>query len=177
MILLPELSLGLLTTKNEVKTFTVEATVSGYGNISNKVVVGNKTIFKNIDVPEITPKKDVNNTTPNFGENVAYTIVVSNDGIADAKNVVVEDVLAEGLKFIEANYNGVYDEATRTVTWIVDINAKNHVDLTVKVNVEDYGVLNNNVTIGNKTSSVNITVPEINPNKTASIDNLTLVMK
>ncbi len=43
--------------KNEVKTFTVEATVSGYGNISNKVVVGNKTIFKNIDVPEITPKK------------------------------------------------------------------------------------------------------------------------
>ena len=157
--------------KNEVKTFTVEATVSGYGNISNKVVVGNKTIFKNIDVPEITPKKDVNNTTPNFGENVAYTIVVSNDGIADAKNVVVKDVLAEGLKFIEANYNGVYDEATHTVTWIVDINAKNHVDLTVKVNVEDYGVLNNNVTIGNKTSSVNITVPEINPNKTASIDN------
>ena len=45
----------------------------------------------------------------------------------------------------------------------------NNVDLTVKVKVEDYGVLNNNVTIGNKTSSVNITVPEINPNKTRRI--------
>ena len=86
--------------KNEVKTFTVEATVSGYGNISNKVVVGNKTIFKNVDVPEITPKKDVNNTTPNFGENVAYTIVVSNDGISDAKQVVITDTLAKGLKFL-----------------------------------------------------------------------------
>ena len=157
--------------KGETKTFTVVATVVGYGNVTNSLTVGNKTSKINVTVPEITPDKTVDNENPNFGDNVTYTIVVSNDGIADAKNVVVEDVLAEGLKFIEANYNGVYDEATRTVTWIVDINAKNHVDLTVKVNVEDYGVLNNNVTIGNKTSSVNITVPEINPNKTASIDN------
>ena len=157
--------------KGETKTFTVVATVVGYGNVINSLTVGNKTSKINVTVPEITPDKTVDNENPNFGDNVTYTIVVSNDGIADAKNVVVKDVLAEGLKFIEANYNGVYDEATRTVTWIVDINAKNHVDLTVKVNVEDYGVLNNNVTIGNKTSSVNITVPEINPNKTASIDN------
>jgi len=157
--------------KNEVKTFTVEATVSGYGNISNKVVVGNKTIFKNIDVPEITPKKDVNNTTPNFGENVAYTIVVSNDGIADAKQVIIKDVLAKGLKFIEANYNGVYDKSTHTVTWILDINAKDKVTLNVTAAVDAYGVLNNNVTIGDKTSSVDITVPEIIPDKTANTTN------
>ena len=157
--------------KNEVKTFTVEATVSGYGNISNKVVVGNKTIFKNIDVPEITPKKDVNNTTPNFGENVAYTIVVSNDGITDAKQVIIKDVLAKGLKFIEANYNGVYDKSTHTITWILDINAKDKVTLNVTAAVDAYGVLNNNVTIGDKTSSVDITVPEIIPDKTANTTN------
>ena len=157
--------------KNEVKTFTVEATVSGYGNISNKVVVGNKTIFKNVDVPEITPKKDVNNTTPNFGENVAYTIVVSNDGITDAKQVIIKDVLAKGLKFIEANYNGVYDKSTHTVTWILDINAKDKVTLNVTAAVDAYGVLNNNVTIGDKTSSVDITVPEIIPDKTANTTN------
>ena len=155
----------------ETKTLNVVATVVGYGNVTNYLAVGNKTSKINVNVPEITPNKTVDNKNPNFGDNVTYTIVVSNDGAADAKNVVVKDVLAEGLKFIEANYNGVYDEATRTVTWIVDINAKNHVDLTVKVKVEDYGVLNNNVTIGNKTSSVNITVPEIIPNKTADIEN------
>ena len=155
--------------KNEVKTFTVEATVSGYGNISNKVVVGNKTIFKNVDVPEITPKKDVNNTTPNFGENVAYTIVVSNDGISDAKQVVITDTLAKGLKFFGANYNGVYDENTHTVTWTLDIDAGKTVELKVNVTVEDYGVLVNRVTVGDKTSSVDIAVPEIIPDKTANV--------
>ena len=155
--------------KNEVKTFTVEATVSGYGNISNKVVVGNKTIFKNVDVPEITPKKDVNNTTPNFGENVAYTIVVSNDGISDAKQVVITDTLAKGLKFIGANYNGVYDKDTHTVTWTLDIDAGKTVELKVNVTVEDYGVLVNRVTVGDKTSSVDIVVPEIIPDKTANV--------
>ena len=155
--------------KNEVKTFTVEATVSGYGNISNKVVVGNKTIFKNVDVPEITPKKDVNNTTPNFGENVAYTIVVSNDGISDAKQVVITDTLAKGLKFIGANYNGVYDKDTHTVTWTLDIDAGKTVELKVNVTVEDYGVLVNRVTVGDKTSLVDIAVPEIIPDKTANV--------
>ena len=155
--------------KNEVKTFTVEATVSGYGNISNKVVVGNKTIFKNVDVPEITPKKDVNNTTPNFGENVAYTIVVSNDGISDAKQVVITDTLAKGLKFLGANYNGVYDENTHIVTWTLDIDSGKTVELKVNVTVEDYGVLVNRVTVGDKTSSVDIAVPEIIPDKTANV--------
>ena len=155
--------------KNEVKTFAVEATVSGYGNISNKVVVGNKTIFKNVDVPEITPKKDVNNTTPNFGENVAYTIVVSNDGISDAKQVVITDTLAKGLKFLGSNYNGVYDENTHTVTWTLDIDADKTVELKVNVTVEDYGVLVNRVTVGDKTSSVDIAVPEIIPDKTANV--------
>ena len=155
--------------KNEVKTFTVEATVSGYGNISNKVVVGNKTIFKNVDVPEITPKKDVNNTTPNFGENVAYTIVVSNDGISDAKQVVITDTLAKGLKFLGANYNGLYDENTHTVTWTLDIDSGKTVELKVNVTVEDYGVLVNRVTVGDKTSSVDIAVPEIIPDKTANV--------
>ena len=155
----------------KTKTLNVVATVVGYGNVTNSLAVGNKTSKINVNVPEITPNKTVDNKNPNFGDNVTYTIVVSNDGAADAKNVVVKDILAPGFKFIEANYDGVYDELTRTVTWIVDVNAKDHVDLTIKVTVEDYGVLTNNVTVGNKTSSVNITVPEIIPNKTADIEN------
>ena len=155
----------------ETKTLNVVATVVGYGNVTNSLAVGNKTSKINVNVPEITPNKTADNKNPNFGDNVTYTIVVSNDGAADAKNVVVKDILAPGFKFIEANYGGVYDELTRTVTWIVDVNAKDHVDLTIKVTVEDYGVLTNNVTVGNKTSSVNITVPEIIPNKTADIEN------
>ena len=157
--------------KNEVKTFTVEATVSGYGNISNKVVVGNKTIFKNVDVPEITPKKDVNNTTPNFGENVAYTIVVSNDGISDAKQVVIVDTLGKGLKFINASHNGKYDESTRTITWIIDLGAGESAVFSVNAAVEAYGNINNTVVVGNKSATKNITVPEIIPGKSVDVEN------
>ena len=157
--------------KNEVKTFTVEATVSGYGNISNKVVVGNKTIFKNVDVPEITPKKDVNNTTPNFGENVAYTIVVSNDGIGDAKDVVVRDVLGEGLTFVDATGNYSFDEVTRTVTWIVDLAKGESRTFYVNTIVSGYGNVTNSLVVGNKTAGVNVTVPEIIPDKTVNISN------
>ena len=147
--------------KNEVKTFTVEATVSGYGNISNKVVVGNKTIFKNVDVPEITPKKDVNNTTPNFGDNVTYTVKVTNDGIGDANNVVITDVLDKGLKFLNATGNFTYDEKTGTITWIVDLDKGETKTFNVNVTVLGYGVLPNTVAVGNKTAVRNITVPEI----------------
>ena len=77
------------------------------GNVTNSLAVGNKTSKINVNVPEITPNKTVDNKNPNFGDNVTYTIVVSNDGAADAKNVVVKDILAPGFKFIEANYGGV----------------------------------------------------------------------
>ena len=157
--------------KNEVKTFTVEATVSGYGNISNKVVVGNKTIFKNVDVPEITPKKDVNNTTPNFGENVAYTIVVSNDGITDANNVVIVDRLGEGLTFVSASDNGVWDPVKRTVTWIVDLAKGESRTFYVNATVSGYGNVSNSLVVGNKTAGVNVTVPEIIPDKTVNVAN------
>ena len=157
--------------KNEVKTFTVEATVSGYGNISNKVVVGNKTIFKNVDVPEITPKKDVNNTTPNFGDNVNYTVTVTNDGIGDAKDVVVRDVLGEGLTFVDATGNYSFDEVTRTVTWIVDLAKGESRTFYVNATVVGYGNVTNSLVVGNKTAGVNVTVPEIIPDKTANISN------
>ena len=40
---------------------------------------------------------------------------IRDSGITDAKQVIIKDVLAKGLKFIEANYNGVYDKSTHTV--------------------------------------------------------------
>ncbi|WP_338320199.1 hypothetical protein [Methanobrevibacter smithii] len=43
-------------------------------------------------VPEIIPDKTANISNPNFGDNVNYTVTVTNDGIGDAKDVVVRDV-------------------------------------------------------------------------------------
>ncbi len=157
--------------KGESKVFSVIATVSGYGNVTNSLVVGNKTASVNVTVPEIIPDKTANITNPNFGDNVTYTVTVTNDGIGDAKDVVVRDVLGEGLKFVSATGNYSFDEATRTVTWIVDLAKGESRTFYVNTIVSGYGNVTNSLVVGNKTTGVNVTVPEIIPDKTANISN------
>ena len=86
---------------------TVTAVAEAYGVLTNDVTVGDKSASADVTVPEITPDKTVNITNPNFGDKVDYTIKVTNDGIGDANNIVVKDVLGEGLKFVSAT-GGVY---------------------------------------------------------------------
>ena len=102
---------------------------------------------------------------------MTYTVSVSNVGIGDAKGVVVRDILGEGLVFVSASDGGVYDENTRTVTWIVDLAKGESKVFTVNTTVSGYGNVSNSLVVGNKTAGVNVTVPEINPNKTVSIEN------
>lgn len=155
----------------ETKSFKVVAKVIGYGNVTNALVVGNKTSAVDVDVPEIIPSKDADNKYPNFGDSIDYTITVNNIGKADAKHVVVVDRLDKGLKYVSSSHNGVYDEASHTVTWVVDIGAGSSLDLTVTAVADEYGVLTNIVSVGDKSASVDVTVPEIIPNKTADIEN------
>ena len=60
--------------------------------------------------------KTVNNTHPNYLQNVTFTINVHNYGPDDATGVIVTDKLPTGLKFISSNGN--YDPATGT--WTID---------------------------------------------------------
>jgi uncharacterized repeat protein (TIGR01451 family) len=155
----------------ETKSFKVVAKVIGYGNVTNSLVVGNKTSAVDVDVPEIIPSKDADNKYPNFGDSIDYTITVNSIGKADAKHVVVVDRLDKGLKYVSSSHNGVYDEASHTVTWVVDIAAGSSLDLTVTAVADEYGVLTNIVSVGDKSASVDVNVPEIIPNKTADIEN------
>ncbi|MEA5462054.1 DUF11 domain-containing protein, partial [Arcicella sp. LKC2W] len=52
---------------------------------------------------DLSLTKTVNNTTPNVGENVIYTIVVTNAGPSIATNVEVKDVLPAGLSFVSSS--------------------------------------------------------------------------
>ena len=155
----------------ETKTFTVVAKIVGYTDVTNEVTVGNKTAAVTVDIPEIIPAKDVNNTTPNFGDKVEYTITVNNNANKDAKQVVIVDTLGKGLKFINASHNGKYDESTRTITWIIDLGAGESAVFSVNAAVEAYGNINNTVVVGNKSATKNITVPEIIPGKSVDVEN------
>ena len=142
--------------KGETKTFNVNVTVLGYGVLSNTVVVGNKTAVRNITVPEIITVKEVNSSDIHIGDEITYTITVSNSGKINATNVVIRDILPEGLKFINASNGGVYDPVTGIITWILNITANSTVDLTVDVCVNKSGNITNTVNVGNKTSNCTI---------------------
>ena len=51
---------------------------------------------------DLSLQKSVSNTNPNVGENVIYTITVSNAGPSTATNVTIQDVLPAGLQFISS---------------------------------------------------------------------------
>ena len=61
-----------------------------------------KSASVDVNVPEIIPDKTADIENPNFGDNVTYTVTVTNGGNADAKAVVVRDVLGKDLKFVSA---------------------------------------------------------------------------
>ena len=49
--------------------------------------------------PDVELTKVVDNSTPNIGEQITYTVVVSNVGSGTATGVVVSDVLPSGLTY------------------------------------------------------------------------------
>jgi len=69
--------------------------------------------------------KTANNTRPNVGETVLFTIVAKNTGPSTASNLIVTDTLPTGLEFVNCTGGGVWDPVTRTVTWPAAIVANN----------------------------------------------------
>ena len=69
---------------------------------------------------------------------------------------------------IGASDGGVYNGAARTITWVVNLTKSDSKVFYVNVTVNTYDVLNNTVSVGNKTARVNVTVPKVVPSKTVN---------
>ncbi len=68
------------------------------------------------DIPneaDLSLTKDVDDPTPDVGQDIVYTLVVSNAGTAGATNIEVEDVLPAGTQFVSFTATqGTYDDIT-----------------------------------------------------------------
>ena len=74
------------------------------------------------------------------GEEIVYTISVSNMGASKFDTLIIKDVVPEFTKFVSAANDGKYDEATNTVTWTLkDVEAGKTatVSFTVKVDCDN----------------------------------------
>ena len=140
----------------ETKTLNITTKVVDTGKITNEVNVTTTTYDtdltnnydnETIDVPAIADlviTKEVSNKTPKFGDLINWTITVTNNGPNNARNVVVNDKLPNGLIYETHNATkGLYD----SVQGIWQIGDVLHFDtvkliITTRVNVTNTTITN-----------------------------------
>ncbi|MCQ2972642.1 MAG: hypothetical protein MJ209_05150 [archaeon] len=148
---------------SEINLF-VNATVGKFGKLNNTVNVFNKTAVVTVNVPNTNVTKTVNVTKPGLNDKICYTITIFNrNPNADLTNLIVRDVLDEGLVFNVASNEGVYDSSSRTIIWNINITKGSKAVLYVNVTVNEYGILVNKVFVENKTANATVYVPEEPP--------------
>ena len=84
---------------------------------------------------DLTITHTVDNPTPNFGDQVTFTITVNNVGEGDFINTIVSDLLPSGLELVSSSAtSGTYDPTTQLWT-IPSLNAGQSVVLTIVAEV------------------------------------------
>lgn len=116
---------------NQTKELTIICLVNKTGKLVNIADIAgneydcnltNNIINKSIEVAQsadLFVKKYVNNTSPDFGEIIKWSVVVSNNGPDIATNVQVNDLLDDGLIFVKSSSTkGNYD--VKSGIWTID---------------------------------------------------------
>lgn len=116
---------------NQTKELTIICLVNKTGKLVNIADIAgneydcnltNNIVNKSIEVAssaDLFVKKYVNNTSPDFGEIIKWSVVVSNNGPDIATNVRVNDLLDDGLIFVKSSSTkGSYD--AKSGIWTID---------------------------------------------------------
>ena len=112
--------------------------------------------------------KEVDNTSPIVGENVTFTITLSNEGFVTATNIIVDEVIPSGYTFVSAiTTNGVYSDFDGTWT-VAQLNPGQVEILQITVQVLGFGDYLNTATIANATGGVDVT-PDDNTDTAAVV--------
>ena len=116
---------------NQTKELTIICLVNKTGKLVNIADIAgneydcnltNNIVNKSIEVAssaDLFVKKYVNNTSPDFGEIIKWSVVVLNNGPDIATNVQVNDLLDDGLIFVKSSSTkGNYD--VKSGIWTID---------------------------------------------------------
>ena len=131
------------------------------GNTSNTTI--------HVNIADLEIIKIVNNATPNYGDEITYTITVRNNGPDNSTNIKVSEVLADNFKFISANASKGYYDLTNGVWAVGNLTNNETAKLVITVKIVKTGFIKNNVSVNgtgfdpnvtNNNATVNITVPQ-----------------
>ena len=119
-----------------------------YNDESNTVTVKPED-EKSSGTPMLKIKKtsDAKNAKP--GDEIPYTITLTNSGSADAKDVVITDTMDDNLTYISDDWDGINEG--QTITWTVDVPAgmSLEINLLCRIDKDASGKVVNNVKISN----------------------------
>ena len=144
-------------TLNNLKVGKYFVTAKHYEDNYYKAIT-NATSFKVTAQIDNKVKKSIASDKIDYNDIVVWTLNITNNGPSNATNVVVRDILPNGLSYISDNTNGAYNPKDGTLTipslkvgevYIVEIKTqvKKTGEITNKVNVTakeyDYNLTNN----------------------------------
>ncbi|QDT07547.1 hypothetical protein K227x_59750 [Rubripirellula lacrimiformis] len=94
-------------------------------------------------VADLQLTQTVDNPAPNVGDEVIFTVTISNQGPAPASGVVVSDLLPAGLESISSTVNaGVYNDTTGR--WVIgDVSTTDAPTLTIRARVQSSTAITN----------------------------------
>ncbi len=172
-------------------TLNIIATVNASGNYNNTAsITGNENdpdATDNTSSKTTTPvsqtdlsiTKTVDNSTPNVGDNVVFTLTVTNNGPSDATGVSVTDNLPAGYTYVSDDGSGAYSGGTWTVGNLAN-GASATLNITVSVNAT--GSYANTASVSGDQndpdatddSDTNTPTPGLDTSPTAQDDNVTV---
>ncbi|MGO4773546.1 gliding motility-associated C-terminal domain-containing protein, partial [Flavobacterium sp. W22_SRS_FK3] len=122
---------------------------------------------------DLTITNTVSNPTPNFGEEVVFTIAVNNVGQGTILNILVSELIPSGYELVSSSTStGVYDPATQVWT-IPTLNAGESETLEIRVIVLPNG---NYINIATIEISTPLDVDPTNNSASASVEPICLTV-
>lgn len=131
--------------------------------------IDNVTAFEIIPAADLAVTKVVSNPTPIHLDEITWTITVVNKGISKAENVVVYDLLPEGIVYVSDDSDGQYDSVEGVWT-IGDLEPDENVTLVITTLV--------NITNTTKTNVAVVTsdTEDLNESNNEDNDTITVVL-
>ncbi|NET03637.1 MAG: DUF11 domain-containing protein [Symploca sp. SIO2B6] len=136
-----------LAAGNLRSTTSVISNETDFNSLDNEII---NTIIVNPTVPasaDLELTQTVDNPNPNVGDQINFTLTLTNNGPGVASGIQVTDLLPSGLSFVSAfTLQGTYD--SNTGIWDVG-NLRDNLSrsLTITANVEDEGTIINNAEV------------------------------
>ncbi len=96
------------TISNLVEIIAIDQTDSDITNNQSTALIAVRPAA-DLVAADLVVSKQVNNSTPNPGDMIAYTIIVTNNGPDSATNVVIADNFPAGITYVSDNSNGAYN--------------------------------------------------------------------